>query len=176
MTHDVSQTRHPAALWGLAGVALLFGFAAVRLGLRGIETIRGGLDPAHWVALAVLTALFLYGEGVRALSRKYVPHLLRRARRLATEAGPLLRVLAPLYLMSLVGAPLKNMVRAWTGTALIVAAVLVVRAFSEPWRGIVDFAVAVALAWGLLAVLRGILRVGEAPTGAHGADGGDEVG
>jgi hypothetical protein len=57
--------------------------------------------------------------------------------------------------MSLVGAPRRTLARAWLGVALIVLAVLVVRSLPEPWRGIVDAAVAAALLVGLFAIVRG---------------------
>jgi hypothetical protein len=46
-----------------------------------------------------------------------------------------------------------GMIKAWGGTAAIVAAVILVRNFPEPWRGITDLAVAAALTWGLGAIV-----------------------
>lgn len=148
-----------AACWALLGVVLLFATAVVRLGARGIATIRGGLDPAEWAALAVLTVLFLYGEGVRGLQRRWVPAVLRRIDELRTERRVSHRLLAPLHAMLLVGAPKATLWRAWAGVAAIVAAVLVVRSLPEPWRGMTDFAVATALAWGLVVILAGARRL-----------------
>jgi protein-S-isoprenylcysteine O-methyltransferase Ste14 len=56
--------------------------------------------------------------------------------------------------LSLIGAPPEKLLPRWLGTLAIVAAVFVIRALPDPWRGIVDFAVAAALAWGLVAILR----------------------
>ena len=56
--------------------------------------------------------------------------------------------------MSLVGGPAKRIIRAWLGTAAIVVAVVAVRALPDPWRGVVDFAVAAALGWGLACIVR----------------------
>jgi hypothetical protein len=61
--------------------------------------------------------------------------------------------------MLLVGAPRPTLARAWLGVAGIVLAVLLVRALPDPWRGIIDLAVAAALAWGLLVLVRGAPRV-----------------
>ncbi|NIQ54710.1 MAG: hypothetical protein GWM92_06470, partial [Gemmatimonadetes bacterium] len=63
-------------------VAAVFAWAVYRLGVRGIEAIRGGLDPLEWAALVALTLGFVYGEGLRALDRRWVPGLVARARRL----------------------------------------------------------------------------------------------
>lgn len=144
-------------LWALLGVATLLGTAVARLGRRGLETVIGGLAPGEWVALLLLTAAFVYGEGVVALQRRWIPRVVDRANALAGEPSVPLRVLAPLYGMSLVGAPIGRVFRAWLGVGAIVVAVSIVRALPEPWRGIVDFSVAAALGWALLVLLRAVL-------------------
>lgn len=141
------------ASWALLGVAAVFAWAVYRLGGRGLEAIRGGLDPLEWTALVLLTVGFVYGEGVHALDRRWIPGLMKRAQRLPRESR-LLQLLGPLYGLSLVGTERGDLVRGWLGTFGIVVAVLVIRSFPPPWRGIVDFAVAGALAWGLIAILR----------------------
>ncbi|MEX2610024.1 MAG: hypothetical protein WEA24_08775 [Gemmatimonadota bacterium] len=141
-----------AALWALIGVGALFTNAALRLGARGVSVMRTGLTPLEWGILAALTVIFVYGEGVRALQRAYIPRLIERVRELRTERSVPLRLAAPLYAMALVGAPGRTLLRAWAGVSAIVLAVLLVRAFPDPWRGIVDFAVAAALAWATLAL------------------------
>ncbi len=142
-----------AAAWALTGVAVLFLFAVLRLGKRGLATLEAGLTPVAWVALALLTAAFVWGEGRGALQLRWVPRLVCRASALRAEGRVHHRILAPLYGMSLIGAPPKGMIKAWVGTAAIVAAVILVRSFPEPWRGITDLAVAAALAWGLGAIV-----------------------
>lgn len=142
-----------AASWALLGVAAVFAWAVYRLGGRGLQAIRGGLDPLEWTALVLLTVGFVYGEGVRALDRRWIPGLVKRAQRLPGERR-LLQLLGPLYGLSLVGTERRELVRGWLGTFAIVVAVLGIRSFPPPWRGIVDFAVAGALAWGLIAILR----------------------
>lgn len=138
--------------WGLFGVVLLFVQAVVRLGSRGVSAVQGGLSTMEWVALIILTVVFVYGEGIRALQRRWVPHLVERLRRLPAE--PLTyRIAAPLYAMSLLGAPRRTVVLAWAGVLGIILAVLVVSRFPDPWRGITDFAVAAALAWATVALL-----------------------
>jgi hypothetical protein len=144
--------------WGVVGVALVFATAAYRLGERGLDTVRGGLAPAEWLALVLLTAVFVYGEGVRALQRRYVPHVIRRVTQLEREPRMWYRLLAPVHALSLIGADRGLLLRAWAGTFAIAAAVAVVRAFPEPWRGITDVAVAAALAWGTYALVRAALR------------------
>ena len=142
----------------MTGVAALFVDASVQLGRRGIATMRAGLEPLEWLALVLLLVAFVYGEGVRALARRWVPRMIDRARELGPRAHAHHRWLAPMYAMSLIGAPASTRAKAWLGVALIVGAVLVVRSLPEPWRGIVDFAVAAALLVGLAAIVAGVMR------------------
>lgn len=143
-----------APVWGLVGVSALFASASYRLGERGVDVIRDGLGGWEWAALAGLTAAFVYGEGFLALDRKWVPRLIRRIRELKRERNLVIRLLAPLYGLSLIGAPRRRLILSWLGMGAIVGAILLVRAMPDPWRGIVDFAVAAALAWGLVSILR----------------------
>jgi hypothetical protein len=154
-----SRRDDAAAWWAVGGVALLFVTAVVRLGARGVATMAGGLAPAEWLALIVITAVFVYGEGVRALQLKYLPRLLQRVAEVRAEPRVLPRVLAPLHALMLVYAPAATLVRAWAGSIAIVVAVVIVRGFAEPWRGIVDFAVAAALAWATVVLMAGAIRL-----------------
>jgi hypothetical protein len=147
-----APTSRVAAVWGLFGVATTFVEAIYRLGARALEAMGEGLSPVQWATLALITATLVYFEGYRALQRRFAPRVVQRA--LAVGAEPVRwQLLAPLYVLSLVGAPRKELARGWLAVGLIVAAVFAVRAMPEPWRGIVDGAVACALCWGLLALL-----------------------
>jgi len=138
--------------WALLGVGLVFLYAIVRLGQVGYATVRAGLDPVEWVAFLALTLAFVYGEGHRAIQRRWVPRLVERLAGLPRR-GRTCRILAPLFGLSLIGGPRNDLVRGWTLAAGITLAVFIVRAFPAPWRGIVDAAVAAALTWGLGALL-----------------------
>jgi hypothetical protein len=144
---------HIAYFLGLLGVVVLFATAVLRLGERGINAVRGGLTTGEWIALVMLTALFVYGEGVRALQRRWVPWVLDRLRMLDDEHRNWYRALAPLHAMGLIGAPARLLAAAWAGSFAIFLAVLVVSRFPDPWRGIVDFAVASALLWATLVLI-----------------------
>ena len=120
-----------------------------------------GLDRRGRQAVVVRQEVFVaqqQPEPARAGEKYYF--LIRRLHSLSglVPVGVFLVVhlLAPLYGLSLIGASRKETARAWAGTLAIVLAVLVVRSFPEPWRGITDFAVAAALAWGLAAIVRGV--------------------
>jgi hypothetical protein len=144
-------TRNLVAGWAVGAVALTFVEAIARLGDRALATAAAGLAPGEWAALAASVALFGWGEGHRALARRFVPGVVARSFALADRRPGALAILAaPLHALALVG---RGAARAWLGVALIVAAVLAVRALPAPWRGIVDGGVAVALVWGLGALL-----------------------
>lgn len=143
----------PAFRWAVVGLVLILGSAVHRLGRRGIEAIDSGLTPSEWLALVLLTATFVVGEGYYAIARKWVPRVLGRAAALRTEPRLVPRLLAPLHAMGLVYVSWPTALRNWAGVAAIVAAVLIIRAFPDPWRGIVDFAVAGALVVGVVALL-----------------------
>lgn len=140
--------------WAIVGVVALFVEAIVQLARRGVATVRAGLEPIEWLMLAALVVAFVWGEGVNALERRWVPRVVTRAAELRSGGRTIDRALAPIYAMSLIGAERKVLARAWVGVLLIVAAVLLVRALPEPWRGIIDLAVALALSWGLFAIVR----------------------
>lgn len=148
-----SRPATVAFLWGLLGVVLLFAAAVYRLGGRALETVSAGLGPWEWLALAVLTVVFVYGEGVRALQRRWVPWVIDRLRMLHDEPRAWYRALAPLHAMAFIGARPRTMAAAWAGSIAIFIAVLVVSRFPAPWRGIVDFAVASALLWATLVLI-----------------------
>lgn len=142
------------AIWALAVVLATFVEAIHRLGARAIATIAAGLSPVEWVVLVVVVAVFVWGEGHRALQRRFAPRVVARAYEAGEKArGPLAVLVAPLSCLSLVGADRRALARAWGGVALIVLAVLIVRAMPEPWRGIVDAGVSAALLWGAVALV-----------------------
>lgn len=141
-----------AAWWGIIGVLLALAKAVIGLGGRGLQTLRGGLAPGEWATLVALVVLFVYVEGMRALQLRFAPHVVARAHALSADGPVIWRVLAPLYSFGLVGAPTRALLRAWAGVAAIVIAVIIVRALPEPWRGIIDLAVAAALLWGTVAL------------------------
>ena len=138
--------------WCLAGVSALFAFAILRLGGRGLAAVAGGLTALEWGVLIVCGGFFVYGEGVLALQRKWVPRLAERAKAVREESSGFLHLMAPLYGMSLIGAARGQLLRSWAMVAAILVAVRIVGVLPEPWRGIIDLSVAAALVWGLAAI------------------------
>lgn len=159
-------TRRELAIasWAIGGVALTFVEAIVRMAARAVHLLGGEMDTPRWLCLIMVVALFCYGEGYRALQRRFVPHVVERAVGFSASASGCLTILsAPLHALSLVGANRRELARAWIGVGLIVGAVLVVRALPPVWRGLVDAGVAAALSWGLVALVTTFIRVLVAP-------------
>jgi len=123
------------------------------------------------VALTILWVIFNgYGEGYRAFQLRFSPRVVLRAHELARDPSPLKVLLAPFYCMNLVYAPKVRLIISWLAVGLIFCAVYAVRQLDQPWRGIVDMGVVVALAWGIIAMvyfhLRA-LRTGQMPVVAE---------
>jgi hypothetical protein len=153
------DTRAPnwsIATFGLAVHAILLGEASYRLAERALLTVHQGLSLPQWLLMLLSIAAFGYGEGYRALHRRFFPHVIARASELAHREKRVRDwLIAPLYVVSMVQADKRALVRAWIGALLIVCAILIVRALPEPFRGIVDAGVAVALAIGLGSLIFG---------------------
>ena len=152
-THVSDRIKLHVAAWAVGGIALTFVEAIARLGLRGWRAVEGGLSGPQWLALVGMTLALGYFEGHRALQRRFAPDVVARALELAGQPITARSWLAPLHATSLLGSDRAALARAWLAVAAIAGAVAIVRALPDPWRAIIDLAVASALAWGLVALL-----------------------
>jgi len=139
-------------LWAVGVVALTFIEAIARLGSRAWLTIAAGLSAPQWIGLIVATATLLYFEGYRALQLRFAPEVVQRAIACA-HGSTSTSILAPLYALALCGPDRSAVIRGRLVGAGIVAAIVIVRQVPHPWRGVIDGGVAVALLWGLGALL-----------------------
>lgn len=158
MTTEQRSTPNRAELWlalwavGAVGLSLLEG--ALRLSVRAALGLRSGLSLEQLLTLGVTLGCFCYFEGYCALQTRFVPAVVARA--FAAPPGPITwprALLAPLFAVSLFGAPRRERLRAWAGVLAIALAIAVVRSLPDPWRAIVDASVAAALWLGLVALL-----------------------
>jgi hypothetical protein len=155
MTAQARVRRASMALWALMVISGSLMDGIVRLTMRAARAIEAGLTPGQWTASLVIVAALVYVEGYRALQCRFVPMVVSRALCLMEREATARTILeAPLFVLCLVGADRIALFRAWLGLASIAGAVLIVRAFPDPWRGIVDAGVAAALTWGLVALWR----------------------
>lgn len=169
MIHPTAPTSPPRwpAVWGWLGVILLLLDGVYRLTPIALEALRGpALTAGQWVFLAAWTAFAAVTEGHQTFRKRFAPRVARRMRELTlTASSATHRALAPLYCMSIIGDEPRRM---WIQRALvvfIVGLVVLVKRMPQPWRGLVDAGVVVALAWGTVEVFRqgmAVLREPEA--------------
>jgi len=140
-------------IWGIAGVALLLGTAVVRLASISINAFGFTLSASHWLVLIVSIFFMAYAEGYKTFQRVWAPRVVERAFELKDSWTPITALLAPLYCMSFFSATRKRMLTAWITTACIVLMVILMNRIAQPWRGLIDAGVVVALTWGVLSLL-----------------------
>ncbi len=154
-------------LWGVGGVLALLGRALWRLTPLAWQPIESGSLSALQIALYVGWVVFNgYGEGYRAFQKAFCPRVVARAHYVATRGTRLQALLAPFFCLSLFHANRKGLTVAWTMVVVIALLVKLLRVTPQPWRGIVDGGVVVALTWGALALVvfaLGTLATGLAP-------------
>jgi len=140
--------------WGVIGVLLLFARAIARLTPMALapiaESSLSPLQSAIYVAWVLFNA---YSEGYRAFQRSFCPRVVGRAHQLAAAPTLLRALLAPLYCLSLFHANRRGLTLAWSMLAIIAGLVWLLGITPQPWRGIVDGGVVVALAWGALVIV-----------------------
>jgi hypothetical protein len=140
-------------LWGIGGVAALLVQAIIRLTPLAIEPFEAGmLGGVHLLLLAGWVAFSAYTEGYRAFQRQFTPRVVARAQHLSAHPRLLHVLLAPAYCMGFFHATRKRLIVSWTVTTLVVLAIIAVKMLAQPWRGIIDAGVVIALAWGVIAL------------------------
>lgn len=141
--------------WGVLGVGALLGRAIVRLAPIAWEPIdQGLLTPGLWLAYGLWVLFNGYGEGYRAFQKSFCPRVVARADLLARRPSPAwAAAIAPAFCLSLVGANRRGKTVAWVMVAVIAGLVFALRRTPQPYRGIVDGGVVVALAWGVVALV-----------------------
>lgn len=142
-----------AASWGVFGVLLLLGQAIWRLGDRALAAWSYDLSPLQLALSAAWAAFSLYYEGYRAFQRRFSPRVVARALVVGRELKPLHVALAPAFCMSFFHSTKRGMLVAWSMVVMIVGLVLIVSRLSQPWRGIIDGGVVLALLWGAAAIV-----------------------
>lgn len=155
---------------------LLIGDAIVRLSMRAAEAlVHPELGTTHLVFVALWAPAMIYVEGVRAFQRGFAPRAAARALALA-RAGhdspnvvvdrPVLRLAAPLVCAGLLCATRRRRIASWGVVTGVVCLVVLITWLPQPWRGLVDLGVVLALSWGVVCMgveLTRILR-GHNPT------------
>ncbi len=141
------------AVWGITGVILLLSSAVYRLSSAALSAFASPWQWQHWIFLFFVLFFMAYAEGYRAFQQRFSPRVAARAKYL-TKNPSFFRVLfAPLFCMGFFHATKKRKITSFSVTAGIILLVILVRAVSQPWRGIIDLGVVVGLTWGIVSIL-----------------------
>ncbi len=132
---------------------LLLSQACWRLGARALEAQQMDLTTLQVALYVGWIAFNGYAEGYRAFQQRFSPRVVARALHLARHPKPLHAVLAPFYCMALFHANRRGKMLAWGTTFAVLCFIALLRYVPQPWRGIVDGGVVVALIWGALAIV-----------------------
>ena len=140
------------AIWGVGGISLLFGSALFRLYPHVRELRELPMEWVHWALLAANLFLFGYVKGYKVLHLRFSPRVVARVLYLKNNST-LPRVLfAPFFCMGYFHATRKRKIVSYCFTVLIVGLIILVRRLEQPWRGIIDAGVVLALGWGLVSI------------------------
>jgi len=140
------------AIWGIAGLSLLFGSALYRLYPYAQELCGMEFKWFHWAALAASLAFMGYAEGYKGFHLKFSPRAAARALYLKQNPTFARVLFAPLFCMGFFHATRKRKIVAYSLTTMIILLIILVRQLAQPWRGIVDAGVVLGLGWGLVSV------------------------
>lgn len=141
-----------AALWGFAGICLLFSSAIYRLGSMALEMPLGSFEWYHWLALAVCLVFMGFAEGYRGFQQNFSPRVAARIRYLKHNVTPVRALLAPVFCMGFFHAQRRRQIVTFCLTGGIIGLVMLVRLLEQPWRGIVDAGVVLGLTWGIVSL------------------------
>lgn len=140
------------AVWGVLGVTLLLSTAIYRLAPLAIASFSEQLDVVHYASYALSIFFLGYSEGYKAFQKQFSPRIAARARYLAAHPTVLRVLLAPPFCMGMFHATRKRLILSWSVALGVMVLVVLVGRLAQPWRGIVDLGVVVALAWGMIAM------------------------
>ncbi|MEM7448573.1 MAG: hypothetical protein AAF355_10060 [Myxococcota bacterium] len=155
----LSVRERGVMLYAAVGVSAILIQAIARLAPLALEPwVSGSMDSVQIAIYLGWVGLNAYAEGYRAFQLRWAPRVVQRAYYVGRHGSTLEAVLAPIYSMGLFGGSRRSMLVSWTLLLCVALAVLVVRQFPQPWRGIVDGGVVVALCWGLIALWRNVAR------------------
>lgn len=140
------------ALWGVVGVSLLFGSALYRLypsvlGLERIDFVGRG-------RMALGVALLLAGcfKGHQVFHCRFSPRIAARALYLRQNPSGVRVILAPLFCLGYFHATRRRKIFSYGLLVLVVGLVFLVHLLAQPWRGMIDASVMLALGWGLISI------------------------
>ena len=140
------------SLWGFGGVIALLGTAVYRLIPRALEAFEFTLTVGQWIFLVLFALFMLVGEGYRGFQKRFSPRTAARVKYLYQHPRPSHVILAPLFCMGFFFAKRKTRITAVCLALGIILLVVLVRFAPQPWRGSIDFGVALGLSYGIVSL------------------------
>lgn len=141
------------ALWGMAGVLLLVGFAILKIAPAAVGAFSFQLAWYHWLVLVANVMVAGYFKGYRAFHRSFSPRVAARAKYLQENPTFVRVVLAPLFCMGYFDIIRRKQIVTYLMTLMMIGLIMSVRLLEQPWRGVVDVGILVGLAWGFFSML-----------------------
>ena len=141
------------AIWAVAGVAGILGWAIVRLSDIALRALEEPLAWYHWVVVGAFIPFMAWSEGLRGFQRRFSPRVAERAMLIRAAPTAARVIFAPLFAAGFFGGSRREQLGACLGTVAIIALVILVHRLDQPWRGILDAGVVTGLAWGVVATL-----------------------
>lgn len=139
--------------WGIIGVALVIGYAIVRLARIGFDSFSYGYEWYHWVILAASILFMAWSEGYKGFQKSYSPRMAARFRYLRDNPSLANTVLSPLFGMGFFHTTRRRLIATYVLLLMIVVFIMIAHQLPQPWRGILDLGVVVGLTWGLVSIL-----------------------
>lgn len=141
------------ALWGVAGIVMLLGSAAIRLAPVAAAGFLFHFSFFHWTFLLFIVAGMAYAEGYHGFQKRFSPRAAARARYLRANPRVVWVCFAPLFCMGYFHATRRRKITSVFLTLGIIILIILVRLIEQPWRGIIDAGVVVGLLWGIASLL-----------------------
>ena len=139
-------------VWGVAGVIAFLMLAVFRLTPNVLELELFAMDWWHWLSLVLFVPYMIYAEGYKGFHRNFSPRVVLRAHHLLSKPKPVLVIFAPVYAMGYFHATDKRKRVSFILTAALLVLILIVRNFTQPWRGIIDAGVVFGLSVGVMSL------------------------
>ena len=141
------------AIWGFCGAFMLISYAVWRLAPLAVDTFNYPLNMLQWSALTANVVFMAYSEGYKGFQQAFAPRVAARSLYLSKNPSILRVLLAPLFVIGYFDATRHRMIISYLLTSMIIVLVVLTRMVDQPWRGIIDGGVVLALAWGTIAIL-----------------------
>ena len=142
-----------SAVWGIAGILLLIGYAILRLSPVAADALSYPLAWYHWLLMLGNAAVAIYFKGHLAFQKGLAPRVAARARYLRQHTTLLRFLFAPFFSMGYFHITRRKQMVTILTTLAMVMLIMGIRLFDQPWRGLIDVGILMALSWGFLTIL-----------------------